>query len=64
MKMKDCNRPLIPTLGLMGRAEEITELILKIVIGVRAAIPNPILKTLISRSFAALMIGDCLQEMS
>ena len=64
MKMRECNRPLILTPGLMGRAEEIAGLILRIVIGVRTAIQSLILKILISPGFAAFLIGDCPQETS
>ena len=57
MQTRDCNTHLIPTLGLMDRAEEIAEHLLRIVIGVKTAIQNLLSRILISASFAALRIG-------
>ena len=64
MQTRDCNTHLIPTPGLMGRAEEIAGPILRIVIGAKTAIQNLLSRILISVSFVALLIGACQPEMN
>ena len=50
---------LIPTLGLMVRAEEIMELLVKIVTGEKTVILSHSSKTSTRQSFAVIQTGDC-----
>ena len=55
---------LILTLGLMEKVEGTMEPSVKIAIGVKTVILNPLLRTLISQNFAVIQIGGYQREAS